>query len=107
MTDEPIIAEVVEEGDEETVDGLPVLAEVRPVQSALPAQLGVVQTAAAAATGFVAGAAVLAVAHHLASKRLARAQQVVGVRRSQWQYLPVTSTRTYIVDVHTLGHPGE
>src|SRR6185312_14334399 len=40
---------------EETVDGLPVLADVRTIERSSPASLPAVQAAAAAATGFVAG----------------------------------------------------
>ena len=57
MSDEPSIHGDQLEHDEEVVDGLPVLAEVRAVERAAPAQLPVVQAAAVAATGFVAGAA--------------------------------------------------
>ena len=107
MTDEPIDAEAVfdDEDFEATVDGLPVLADVRPVEPVPPAQIGVVQAAAAAATGFVAGAATLALIHHLASRRLAKMQSAVPDRT--WEHLPVTRRRTFIVEVHTLGHPAE
>ncbi len=46
--------------EEETVDGLPVLAEVRPIEPATRPALPAVQAAAVAATGFVAGAATVA-----------------------------------------------
>ncbi|MGH2885865.1 MAG: hypothetical protein ACRDPM_20020, partial [Solirubrobacteraceae bacterium] len=46
--------------EEEVVDGLPVLAEVRTIERFGPASLPAVQAAAAAATGFVAGAATIA-----------------------------------------------
>jgi hypothetical protein len=101
---EAIDAEVIED---EGADGLPVLAEVRPVadrgtsQGALPA----VQAAAAAATGFVAGAATLVVMQRLAARRLARVQPA-GVRRG-FEFLPVVSSRTFIVDVHLVGKHGE
>jgi hypothetical protein len=45
---------------EETVEGLPVLAEVRALDRPSPATLPAVQAAAAMATGFVAGAATIA-----------------------------------------------
>jgi hypothetical protein len=106
MSEEPIDAEVLDE--EETVEGLPVLAEVRPVErarSASPAALPAVQAAAAAATGFVAGAATLAVMQRLVSRRLARVQPTAPRRQLQW--LPVVESRTFIVDVHLIGKPGE
>ena len=49
-----------DDGDIEVVDGVPVLAEVRPVAALAPASVPAVQTAAAAVTGFVAGAATVA-----------------------------------------------
>jgi hypothetical protein len=106
MSDEPIDAELVEE--EETVDGLPVLADVRPlepVRGSSPAVIPAVQAAAAAATGFVAGAAALAVAQRLAARKLARVQP--AAQRRQFQWLPVVESRTFIVDVHLIGKPGE
>ena len=57
---------------EEVVDGLPVLAEVRPIERAAPAALPAVQAAAAAATGFVAGAATLALVRRHSARQLAR-----------------------------------
>jgi hypothetical protein len=103
MTDEPIVpSELVTEVEE--VDGLPVIAEVRPVEVASAGTLGAVQTAAAAATGFLAGAATLVLMQRLASRRLAR--QPMGVRRG-YEFMPVVSSRTYIVDVHTIAKPGE
>jgi phage FluMu protein gp41 len=105
MTDEPVVLdeEVV---DAEAVDELPVLAEVRPIEVAAPSRLGAVQATAMAATGFVAGAATLAVVQRLASRKLGRLAPAV-TRRPHWEYMPVQSTRTYIVDVYTLGKPGE
>jgi hypothetical protein len=103
MTDEPLDLDATSEA--EVVDGLPVLAEVRPVEVVQNSSLGAVQAAAAAATGFVAGVATLAVIQHLASRRMGRVPP--GAGRRSWDYLPVTSSRTYIVDVHTLGAPGE
>jgi hypothetical protein len=99
MTDEPI--EVP--GDEEVVDGLPVLAEVHPIEpapavTALPA----VQAAAAAVTGFVAGAATLAVMRRRHARRLAR--------RSPGRPLdlfPVSGARSYLVHVHRIVRPEE
>ena len=57
---------------EETVDGVPVLAEVRAIEPVRPASLPAVQAAAAAATGFVAGAAALALVRRHSARKLAR-----------------------------------
>ncbi|HWC86248.1 MAG TPA: hypothetical protein VG388_06905 [Solirubrobacteraceae bacterium] len=62
MTDAPIEPGEREEGiapveSEELVDGLPILAEVRPLEEPSAPALPAVQAAAAAMTGFVAGAA--------------------------------------------------
>jgi len=100
MTDEPI--EVVE--GEHIVDGIPVLAEVRPIErlpiagTALPA----VHAVAAAATGFVAGAATLAVVRRRQARRLARRKPLAGL-----DMLPLTGTRTFLVHVHRTRRPGE
>jgi len=87
---------------EETVDGLPVLAgEVRalePVRRPLPA----VQAAAVAATGFVAGAAtVVAIRHRARGRKPARGGRR---RRAGEQGLTVVGTRSFLLDVHVLGH---
>ncbi|HEY2260263.1 MAG TPA: hypothetical protein VGH45_11150 [Solirubrobacteraceae bacterium] len=103
-------------GDEdeiEIVDGLPVLAEVRPVgpqaQAALPeavpaAALPAVQAARAAATGFLAGAATVALVRVLGGRRRARAR--VSQRRGS-EGLPIIGTRSFLVDVHLIAKPGE
>jgi hypothetical protein len=97
-------ADVVVE-DEETVDGLPVLADVRPIERASPASLPAVQAAAAAATGFVAGAATVALVRRRAARKLTRVQR--SAPRRAIDALPVVGSRTFIVDVHLLGKPGE
>jgi len=88
----------------ETVDGLPVLAEVRPIEVAGPASLPVVHAAAAAATGFVAGAATLALFRHRSARKLARARlrQPRGI-----DALPIVGSRRFLVDVHLIAKPGE
>jgi hypothetical protein len=88
----------------EVVDGLPVLAEVRTIESASPTSLPAVQAAAAAATGFVAGAAILALARRIGARRLARNR--VNRRRGQ-EGLPIAGTRSFLIDVHLLAKPGE
>jgi hypothetical protein len=98
-------AELAATGDldnEETVQGVPVLAEARPVAVAhgpLPA----VQAAAVAATGFVAGAATLALVRRHSARKLARRT----VPRRAVDLLPIVASRTFIVDVHLLAKPGE
>jgi hypothetical protein len=91
--------------EEETVDGLPVLAEVRPIERAAPSQLPAVQAAAAAATGFVAGAATIALVKRHSARKLARAQR--SAPRRAVDMLPVVGSRTFLVDVHLIGRPGE
>ncbi len=100
-------AEPVEVGAEpvEVVEGVPVLAEVRPLAPASPATLPAVQAAAAAATGFVAGAATLALLHRRSGRRLARVQRSLPQRAADT--LPVLATRTFLVDVHLIAKPGE
>jgi hypothetical protein len=85
------------EVEEETVDGLPVLAEVRPIERPSPASLPAVQAAAAAATGFVAGAATIALVKRHSARKLARAQRAP---RRPIDMLPIVGSRTFLVDVH-------
>jgi hypothetical protein len=102
------------EADEfEVVDGLPVLAEVRPVgpqsqgSSPVPTDavaLPAVQAARALATGFVAGAAAVALMRVLGVRRRDRAR--VSQRRGV-DGLPIIGTRSFLVDVHLIAKPGE
>jgi hypothetical protein len=94
MTDEP--SEL--QRDEEIVEGLPVLAEVHPIEPA-PAvvPLPAVQAAAAAVTGFVAGAATLAVMRRRHARRLARRSPGRPL-----DLLPVSGARSYLVHVHRI-----
>jgi hypothetical protein len=87
--------------DEEIVDGLPVLADVRAIERVSPVPPAV-QAAAAAATGFVAGAATLALVRRHGARKIAR----VSSRRSVGG-LPIVGTRSFLVDVHLIGKPGE
>jgi hypothetical protein len=119
MTDEP--TEHVIDGDaveEEVLDGLPVLAEVRPMEPepaggpaspdapVFSAALPAVQAVAAAATGFVAGAATFALVRRHGARKLARAAQH-GLARRQFDGLPIANSRTYLVRVHLIPKPGE
>jgi hypothetical protein len=105
MMDEPIeMDEVLLE--EEHVAGLPVLAEVRPIEPASVVALPAVQAAAVAATGFVAGAATLAVMRRHRTRKLAR-QQPFSLPRRPLDMLPIAGTRTFLVHVHMIGKPGE
>ena len=103
MSDEARLADeaILEVGQEETVDGLPVLAEVRTIERVAPVALPAVQAAAAAATGFVAGAATLALVKRRSARKLARTQ------RRPSDLLPIVGSRTFLVDVHLVGKPGE
>jgi hypothetical protein len=98
-------ADLEPEIEEETVDGLPVLAEVRPIERASPVTLPAVQAAAAAATGFVAGAATIALVKRHQTRRLARAQRTMP--RRAVDMLPIVGSRTFLVDVHLIAKPGE
>ena len=105
----PIVdAEVVDDLEgpvaaEETVEGVPVLAEVRAIQSHSPVSLPAVQAAAVAATGFVAGAATLALVRRHSARKLARSR---GPRRAL-DALPIVGSRSFLVDVHLIAKPGE
>jgi hypothetical protein len=82
-------------GDEEVVDGLPVVAEVTAVelrQSAVPAR----QAAALAATGFVAGAATAAVVTRRRSRAARRRKRKGGALGE------IVSSNSFLVDVHLL-----
>jgi hypothetical protein len=91
--------------EEETVDGLPVLAEVRPIERFTPTSLPAVQAAAAAATGFVAGAATIALVKRRGARKLARARR--NNSRRAMDMLPIVGSRTFLVDVHLIAKPGE
>ena len=107
MSDDPELGPEVRilEDEEETVEGLPVLADVRPIERAGSAALPAVQAAAAAATGFVAGAATVALVRRRSARKLARAQR--SAPRRPIDMLPVVGSRTFLVDVHLLAKPGD
>ena len=105
---EIVDADVVEDlgapvASEETVEGVPVLAEVRAVQTHSPVTLPAVQTAAAVATGFVAGAATLALVRRHTTRKIARSRSP----RRALDALPIVGSRSFLVDVHLLAKPGE
>ncbi|MDO8209395.1 hypothetical protein [Conexibacter sp. CPCC 206217] len=90
--------------EEETVDAVPVIDEVRAIERTR-AQLPAVKTAAAvAATSFVAGAAtVVAISHH-ARKRNGGRLLGGGRRRGKGaDALPIVATRSVLLDIHLLG----
>jgi hypothetical protein len=103
MIEEPRIngqeAERHDNPEEETVDGLPVLAEVRTIERASPASLPAVQAAAAAATGFVAGAATIALVKRRSARKVARSR---SAPRRAADLLPIVGSRTFLVDVHLI-----
>jgi hypothetical protein len=84
--------------EEELVDGLPVLAEVRAIEPASPPILPAVQAVAAAATGFVAGAATIALVRRHTTRKQARTRRLGGRRGAD--LLPIVGSRTFLVDVH-------
>ncbi len=90
---------------EEIVDGVPVLAEVRAIESVRRPALPAVQAAAAAATGFVAGAATIALVRRRSARKVARVQR--RVPRRPVDMLPIVASRTFLVDVHLIAKPGE
>jgi hypothetical protein len=94
------------EAPEETVDGVPVLAEVRAIEPTSPSALPAVQAAAAAATGFVAGAATLALVRRLSARKVARARSRGPAGRAL-DALPIVGSRSFLVDVHLIAKPGE
>jgi hypothetical protein len=99
MTDEGTPAEA----GEELVDGLPVLAEVHPIElPPMPAALPAVQAAAAAVTGFLAGAATLAVMRRRQARRLSRRAPGLPL-----DLVPVGGTRTFLVRVQRVGRSEE
>lgn len=87
---------------EEAVQGVPVLAEVRPIERA-PAGIPAVQAAAAAATGFVAGAATIALVRRRSARRLARPHR--NAPRRPVDMLPIVGSRTFLIDVHLVAKP--
>lgn len=88
--------------EEETVDAVPVIDELRAIERTR-AQLPTVKTAAAvAATSFVAGAAtVVAISHHARKRNGGR---LGGRRRGKASdALPIVATRSVLLDIHLLG----
>jgi hypothetical protein len=92
-----------DEAPEETVDGVPVLAEARPLEPVGPAGLPAAQAVAVAATGFVAGAATIALVKRHSARKLARR----SATRRAVDLLPIVGTRTFLVDVHLIAKPQE
>jgi hypothetical protein len=106
VSDELERSDLPEEGEEE-VDGLPVLAEVRPIEPAAetaPALIPAVQAAAVAATGFVAGAATVALVMRRNARKVGRLQ---AAPRGNGDEGALPGMRTFLVHVHVLGRPGE
>jgi hypothetical protein len=100
MADELIHPAPVPDFEEETVEGLPVLAEVRTVERGSRPGLPAAQAAAAAATGFVAGVATLALVKRHTARRVSRKSH-----RRPADLLPIAGTRTFLIDVHLIAKP--
>lgn len=100
MTDEPI-----QPPEEETVDGVPVLAaEVRALERAVPRRnLPAVQAAAVAATGFAVGAATVIAISRRSSSRSRAPVKRRRRRDPRPEVLSVVGTRSFLLDVHLLG----
>jgi len=96
---------MTEPPEAETIDGLPVLAEVRPIEQRVAAGLPMAQAAAAAATGFLAGAAAIALLRWLGARKPALPAR--GAPRRAAELLPVVGTRTFLIDIHLIGKTGE
>jgi hypothetical protein len=107
MTDEVLEAEFEDDGEEDAVEGLPVVAELRPIDRAAPAMFPAAQAAAAAATGFVAGAAMIALIRRHSARKLTRGQLRLPESRRRIDMLPIVASRTFLVDVHVIAKPGE
>jgi hypothetical protein len=105
MTEEGRAIEPLGGEDEETVEGVPVLADVRPLERASPAVLPAVQTAAAMATGFLAGAATFALVKRHSTRKAIRAAR--SAPRRPADMLPIVGSRTFLVDIHLVGKPAE
>lgn len=106
VADDAAFADAALEGPvarEESVDGVPVLAEVRTIEPVSGAALPAVQAAAAAATGFVAGAATLALVRRHTARKQARTRRVSRAVDA----LPIVGSRSFLVDVHLIAKPGE
>jgi hypothetical protein len=86
------------EEDVEVVDGLPVVAEPRPVERAERAVVPARQAAALAATGFVAGAATVAVVNR--RRALPRRK-----RRRKGGLGEIVASNSFLVDVHLIRRP--
>ena len=91
--------------EEEVVDGLPVIAEVRTIDRPSAASLPAVQAAAAAATGFVCGAATIALIKRRSARKVVRNGKG-GARRAA-DLLPIVGSRSFLVDVHVIGKQGD
>ena len=91
--------------DEEIVDGLPVIAEVRAIERPSATSLPAVQAAAAAATGFVCGAATIALIKRRSSRKVVRNGK--GGPRRAVDLLPIVGSRSFLVDVHVIGKQGD
>jgi hypothetical protein len=88
------------EPEGEEVDGLPVVAEARPLERPQPAVVPARQAAALAATGFVAGAATVAVVSRRRAKLNGRKR---GKRKARGGPLgEIVGTNSFLVDVHLL-----
>jgi hypothetical protein len=87
---EPVVEEPIEA---ETIDAVPVLAEVTTIERVSPGPLPAIQVAAVAATSFVAGAATVALLRRHVRREVARQAFEPG---------PPGSSRTYLVKVRTI-----
>lgn len=90
------------EDDEETVEAVPVEAEVRALERSR-APLPAVRAAAVAATGFVAGAATVVALSHRARRRSGGVRIGPARRRGKRDAQQIIATRSVLLDIHLLG----
>jgi hypothetical protein len=86
----------IDDDEGEVVDGLPVVAETRAIESARPL-VPARQAAALAATGFVAGAATVAVVHRRRSRLPRRKRRKLAGGLGE-----IVASNSFLVDVHLI-----
>ena len=89
---------------EETVDGVPVLSEIRAVEPTAMGVLPAVQAVAVAATSFAAGAATLALIRRHGARKHSKRVASRAVRRSGDAF-EIVASRRFMVDIHLLDKP--
>ena len=86
---------------EETVDGVPVTAEVRVLEPAAVGVLPAVQAVTVAATSFAAGAVTLALLRRRGARKQRKRAAGRPLRRAE-DALEIVASRRFMVDIHLL-----